>query len=64
MRALKQAAHLLGEHYEAGVVAVTWQEDGKTKEEAMAFGNKHAVQDLVAETLGLCYPETEEEIEA
>jgi len=30
----------------------------------MAFGNKHAVQDLVAETLGLCYPETEEEIEA
>lgn len=53
LEAFDQACNILREHFDAGMLAVTWEELGETKLFKEDFGNSYAVRGL-REELMIC----------
>ena len=61
---INQIRQLAADHFDCGLVVLSWEESGETYHMETHFGNRYAVESLSEKTTELLFPFEEEEDEA
>ena len=60
---MTEVRKLLSEHFDAGFAIVTWEHEGETLHSEIKFGNRYALEGLLAQSDDIIHPPEEDDEE-